>query len=153
MQGDRLRDELPHELGRHWPDVCFNGPQPSRRFPVQAAPLPVPTSLPEVARLADFSASPTLGTRAVRENVGHACHQLPLFHSDAPMKFTEKLSLWGVAHAAARNAERAAAQQAGEPSDNLHREARILRERADRLHREVYMELGPRRADQAGRNP
>jgi hypothetical protein len=104
------------------------------------------------ARLADFSAPPTLGTRSVRENVGHACHQLPLFHSNAPMKFTEKLSLWGVAHAAARNAERAAAQQAGEPSDNLHREARILRERADRLHREVYMELGPRRADQPSAN-
>jgi hypothetical protein len=103
-------------------------------------------------RLPDFSASPTLSTPIARENVEHACHQLPLFHSDALMKFTEKLSLWGVAHAAARNAERAAAQQDGEPSDNLHREARILRERANRLHREVYMELGPRGADQASAN-
>ena len=61
------------------------------------------------------------------------------------MKSTEKLSLWGVAHAAARDAERAA-QQAGAPSELLRREARLLRERADRLHREVYLELGRRRS-------
>lgn len=58
---------------------------------------------------------------------------------------TQKLSLWGVAHAAARDAERAAAQQTGQPCDELRHQARVLRERADRLHREVYMELGPRR--------
>jgi len=61
------------------------------------------------------------------------------------MQSTEKLSQWGVAHAAARDAERAAAQQTGEPADRLRREARLLRERADRLHREVYIELDPRR--------
>ena len=58
---------------------------------------------------------------------------------------THKLSLWGLAHAAARDAERAAAQQTGQPGDELSHQARVLRERADRLHREVYMELGPRR--------
>lgn len=58
---------------------------------------------------------------------------------------THKLSLWGVAHAAARDAERAAAQHTGDLCDELRRQARILRERADRLHREVYLELGPRR--------
>jgi hypothetical protein len=62
------------------------------------------------------------------------------------MKSTEKLSLWGLAHAAARDAERAAAQQTSDPSGRLGREARLLRERADRLHREVYLELGPRRS-------
>ena len=60
------------------------------------------------------------------------------------MNPTEKLSLWGVTHAAARDAERAAAGQSGEPGDKLRREARILRERADRLHREVYVELDGR---------
>lgn len=57
---------------------------------------------------------------------------------------THKLSDWGEAHAAARDAERAAARQSGQPRDELRQQARVLRERADRLHREVYMELGPR---------
>lgn len=61
------------------------------------------------------------------------------------MDLTQKLSLWGVTYAAARDAERAAARQSGAPGDHLQREARQLRERADRLHREVYMELGPER--------
>jgi hypothetical protein len=66
---------------------------------------------------------------------------------------TEKLSLWGAALAAAREAERAAARHTGEPADGLHREARRLRERADHLHREVYVELGQRRqGDHAGRS-
>lgn len=64
---------------------------------------------------------------------------------------THKLSLWGVAHAAARDAERAAARHTGQPGDELRREARLLRERADRLHREVYLELGPRREAEAGK--
>lgn len=67
------------------------------------------------------------------------------------MKPTDKLSLWGVAHAAARDAERAAAQQAGQQGDELRHRARLLRERADRLHREVYLELGPRREPGAAR--
>lgn len=58
---------------------------------------------------------------------------------------THKLSLWGVAHAAAREAERAAALEAGQGCDDLRHRARVLRERADRLHREAYMELGARR--------
>jgi len=66
------------------------------------------------------------------------------------MKLTEKLSLWGATHAAARDAERAAAQSGGE---DLRRRASALREHADRLHREVYMELGPsRKAEPAARN-
>ena len=69
------------------------------------------------------------------------------------MKSTEKLSQWGVAHAAARDAERAAAQQNGESSERLRREARLLRERADRLHREVYVELGRRRSVDAAGKP
>ncbi len=60
------------------------------------------------------------------------------------MNPTQKLSLWGEAHAAARDAERAAARQSGQPSDELRHRARVLRERADRLHREVYLELEPR---------
>jgi acyl-CoA reductase-like NAD-dependent aldehyde dehydrogenase len=59
---------------------------------------------------------------------------------------TDKLSLWGAALAAARDAERAAAQQVGDSYDPLRRKARALREHADRLHREVYRELGPVRA-------
>jgi hypothetical protein len=58
---------------------------------------------------------------------------------------THKLSLWGMAHAAAREAERAATRDAGQSGDELRQRARILRERADRLHREAYLELGPRR--------
>lgn len=66
---------------------------------------------------------------------------------------THKLSLWGMAHAAARDAERAAAQQGGTACDELRHRARLLRERADRLHREVYMELGPRREPAAPAPP
>jgi hypothetical protein len=61
------------------------------------------------------------------------------------MKLTEKLSLWGVTHAAARDAERAAGQKDGPAREHLRHEARLLRERADRLHREVYQQLGPDR--------
>ncbi len=69
------------------------------------------------------------------------------------MVFAKKLSLWGTVHAAAREAERAAAQNGGERSERLRAEAQALRARADRLHREVYMELGPgRKNDRAGRN-
>ncbi|MHB1122961.1 MAG: hypothetical protein ACYC0T_09595 [Ramlibacter sp.] len=63
---------------------------------------------------------------------------------------THKLSLWGVAHAAARDAERAAAQEGGQAGDELRHRARVLRERADRLHREAYLELGPRREPATG---
>lgn len=66
---------------------------------------------------------------------------------------THKLSLWGEAHAAARDAERAAARQSGQPADELRHRARLLRERADRLHREVYMELGPRESAASAQGP
>lgn len=58
------------------------------------------------------------------------------------MKVSDKLSLWGGLHAAARDAERKAAQQAGGSCEDLRLEARRLREQADRLHREVYSALG-----------
>ena len=58
------------------------------------------------------------------------------------MDFTERLRAWGVAHAQARGAERAAGQQAdAERSDTLRRQAQSLREQADRLHREIYRSL------------
>jgi acyl-CoA reductase-like NAD-dependent aldehyde dehydrogenase len=63
------------------------------------------------------------------------------------MDLVDKLRLWGIAHGAARDAERQAAQQQG--ADALHRQARQLRERADRLHREIYRELGSRPERQA----
>jgi hypothetical protein len=62
-----------------------------------------------------------------------------------PMQLTEKLRVWGSAHAAARAAERAAAQQATSTDHDLRREAQLLRERANRLHREIYSEIGRRR--------
>ncbi len=61
------------------------------------------------------------------------------------MNVTEKLCLWGVTHAAARHAE-LAAQKNDKNCDEVRRQAKLLRERADRLHREVYLELGPDRA-------
>lgn len=66
---------------------------------------------------------------------------------------THKLSLWGAAHAAARDAERAAAQAGGQARDELRHRARVLRERADRLHREAYLELEPRREPGTGAKP
>lgn len=57
----------------------------------------------------------------------------------------EKLQLWGTAHGAAREAERQAAQQDGERRLELQRRAQSLRERADRLHGEVYGELETRK--------
>ena len=65
------------------------------------------------------------------------------------MDVTEKLSLWGATHAAARVAAREAAQAAGLHSETRQREAQALRERADRLHREIYTELGAARANRA----
>lgn len=61
------------------------------------------------------------------------------------MHLTEKLRLWGAAHGAARAAERAAATQPASSDRNLRREAQLLRERANRLHREIYSEIGEQR--------
>lgn len=60
------------------------------------------------------------------------------------MDTTEKLSLWGAIHAEARQAARAAEREMGPSAAERQREARALRERADRLHREIYGELGDR---------
>ena len=61
------------------------------------------------------------------------------------MDWTERLGLWGSAYAAARAAERAAAQQSSSTDRDLRREAQLLRARADRLHREIYTEIGQQR--------
>jgi len=61
------------------------------------------------------------------------------------MDMTEQLKAWGAAHAQARNAESAARQGR---SPDLQREARSLRDRADRLHREIYDSLD-RRGDRS----
>lgn len=53
------------------------------------------------------------------------------------MDLMEKLSTWGATHAAARDAERAAARKDGADAQRLRHEARALRERADRLHSEI----------------
>ena len=59
------------------------------------------------------------------------------------MDVTEQLRAWGAAHAQARRAEHAARQDGNaESAAALRRQAKSLRERADRLHREVYLSLG-----------
>jgi hypothetical protein len=64
------------------------------------------------------------------------------------MNSTEQLRAWGVAHAEARRAEAAARENGhGEDGGDLQRQARLLRDRADRLHREVYHSLGRRQGD------
>ena len=57
------------------------------------------------------------------------------------MELTEKLRQWGAVHAEARAAEQAAAQRHASDDDSA-RQARRLREEADRLHRTIYSELG-----------
>jgi len=58
------------------------------------------------------------------------------------MDVTEQLRAWGAARAQALAAERSA-QQAGptDRSGDLQRQAKTLRERADRLHRDIYRSL------------
>jgi hypothetical protein len=53
------------------------------------------------------------------------------------MNLLEKLSNWGAAHAAARDAERTAQRHDGINAEHLHKQARTLRERADRLHSDI----------------
>jgi hypothetical protein len=60
------------------------------------------------------------------------------------MDLTEKLRHWGNAYAAARNAERAAAKQGSPTHADLQRQAQQLREHANRLHGEIYRQLGDR---------
>jgi hypothetical protein len=54
-----------------------------------------------------------------------------------PMDWMNKLSDWGAAHVAARDAERAAAREGGAMAQQLRERARTLREHADRLHSEI----------------
>lgn len=57
------------------------------------------------------------------------------------MDITEQLKAWGAAHAQARAAERAAARSHTNQNADAQREARSLREHADRLHRDIYRSL------------
>ncbi|MBL0420054.1 hypothetical protein JI739_06805 [Ramlibacter sp. AW1] len=58
---------------------------------------------------------------------------------------TQKLREWSAAHAEARKAEHAfSQQQRGAPTD-LQDRARQLRQQADRLHRQIYDQIGSRR--------
>lgn len=64
------------------------------------------------------------------------------------MDITEQLKAWGAAHAQARAAERAAGEKGSTGQDaEVQREARSLRERADRLHRDIYCSLDGRGRD------
>lgn len=54
------------------------------------------------------------------------------------MDLTEKLRAWGAAHAQARSAE----QRASQGTEDLRQQARSLRQIADRLHREIYEQMG-----------
>jgi len=60
------------------------------------------------------------------------------------MDHLEQLRRWGAAHGAARDAERQAAQAGAPVRIQLQQQARLLRERADRLHAEIYGQLGRR---------
>jgi hypothetical protein len=61
------------------------------------------------------------------------------------MELTERLRAWGTAHAQALSAEQVARQRAQIPgAPDLEREAKVLRERADRLHGEIYRDLDRR---------
>jgi hypothetical protein len=64
------------------------------------------------------------------------------------MDWTEHLRAWGLAHAEARKAE-SAAREGGNAVDSgdLRRQAQSLRDRADRLHHEVYRSLDRRGDD------
>jgi hypothetical protein len=57
------------------------------------------------------------------------------------MDITQKLGLWGTTHAQARSLE-TAARQAGARDERLQEQAQQLRQQADRLHREIYDEIG-----------
>jgi hypothetical protein len=63
------------------------------------------------------------------------------------MNLLEKLSNWGAARAAARDAERIAERHGGETAEHLRKEARTLRERADRLHSEILRHDAARPSD------
>ena len=64
------------------------------------------------------------------------------------MDVTEQLRAWGAAHAQARAAERTAQQpERAHESRDLQRDAKALRERADRLHRDIYRSLDRKGTD------
>ena len=63
------------------------------------------------------------------------------------MNQVEQLQRWGAAHGAARDAERQAALEGGDARKNLQQQARALREQADRMHAEIYGQIGRRSAE------
>jgi hypothetical protein len=65
------------------------------------------------------------------------------------MNQVEQLQRWGAVHGAAREAERQAAQQGPSAGHPLRERAKKLREQADRLHAEIYGQIG-RRAEREG---
>lgn len=58
------------------------------------------------------------------------------------MDLTEKLRRWGEAQSRARSVEREAAGKPQASAQDLKRQAQQLRQQADRLHREIYGEIG-----------
>jgi hypothetical protein len=66
------------------------------------------------------------------------------------MDVMEQLRAWGAAHARARSAECTARQCGQVDTGALWREAQSLRERADRLHREIYRGLDRKAGDRPG---
>lgn len=55
---------------------------------------------------------------------------------------TEKLRLWGTVHAQARSARQMATQPGEGTGSDRERDARRLEQKANRLHREIYAQIG-----------
>lgn len=58
------------------------------------------------------------------------------------MDLTEKLRVWGAVHAQARNAREAVARTGAPSQQEAQRRAQLLQQQADRLHREIYAQIG-----------
>lgn len=65
------------------------------------------------------------------------------------MDQVQQLQRWGAAHGAARDAERQAALEGGDARRKLQQQARELRDHADRMHAEIYGQIGRRPGTQA----
>lgn len=58
------------------------------------------------------------------------------------MDLTEKLRVWGAVHAQARSARETLARTGSSSHRAAQRRAQLLQQRADRLHREIYAQIG-----------
>ena len=65
------------------------------------------------------------------------------------MDLTEKLRVWGAVHAQARCAREALAQAGAGSLQEAKNQAQLLQQHADRLHRQIYSQIGTR-LDRAG---